>query len=94
MSDFVAKKVYLCGILLHDFIQKKSGAEAHRNLVEIYSDHAMLETTCWDWVKCLKIMILMLKIKNALAHWKSLKTKNSWHSCQAQAKLSESLGVN
>ena len=32
------KKVYLWGILLHYFIQKKSAAEAHKILVETYSD--------------------------------------------------------
>ena len=37
MSDFVPMKVYLRGILLHDFIQKKAAAEAHRILGETYS---------------------------------------------------------
>ncbi|KAG5318735.1 MOS1T transposase, partial [Pseudoatta argentina] len=32
MSIFVPNKVYLRGILLHYFIQKKSAAEAHRIL--------------------------------------------------------------
>ena len=43
-------------------------------------------------------MILILKIKNALAHRKSFQVKNWGHyfvdSCQAQAELAESLGVN
>ncbi|KAG5314451.1 MOS1T transposase, partial [Pseudoatta argentina] len=34
MSKFVPNKVYLRGILLHYFIQKKSAAEAHRILAE------------------------------------------------------------
>ena len=54
MSDFVPKKVYWQEILLHNFIQKKSAAEAHRILVETYSDHALLETTCRDWFRCFK----------------------------------------
>ena len=45
MSDFVPKKVYVCVILLHDFIQKKSAAEAHKILSETYGNHALLETT-------------------------------------------------
>ena len=49
MSDFVAKKVYLRGILLHYFIQNKSAPEAHIILVETYSDHNLLETTCRHW---------------------------------------------
>ena len=48
MSDFVPKKVYLRGILLYYFIQKKSAAEAHRILVETYGDHALSKTTCRD----------------------------------------------
>ena len=43
-------------------------------------------------------MFLILKIKNALAHRKSFQAKNWGHyfvdSCQAQAELAESLGVN
>ena len=46
MSDFVPKKVYLQGILLHYFIQKKSAAEAHRILVE--------KTTHRDWFRHFK----------------------------------------
>ena len=38
-------------ILSHYFIFKKSGAEAHRILVETYDDHALSETTCRDWLK-------------------------------------------
>ncbi|KAG5327088.1 MOS1T transposase, partial [Pseudoatta argentina] len=37
MSIFVPNKVYLRGILLHYFIQKKSAAEAHRILHPLYS---------------------------------------------------------
>ena len=48
------KKVYLQGILQHSFIQKKSAAEAHRILVETYSDHDLLETTYTDCFRCLK----------------------------------------
>ena len=33
MLDYVPKKVYLWGILLHYFIQKKSTAEAYRILL-------------------------------------------------------------
>ena len=54
MLDFVPKKVYLWGILLHYFIQKKSAAEAHRILVKTYSNHALLKTTCRDWFRCFK----------------------------------------
>ena len=51
---FVPKKVYLRGILLHYFIQKKSAAEAHRIIVVTYGDHAPSKTTCRDWFRLLK----------------------------------------
>ena len=79
-SNFKPKKVYLWGILLHNFIQKKSAAEALRMLVETYGDHALSEITCKDWFRCLKNdNFFMFKIKNSLVHWKSLKTENWRH---------------
>ncbi|KAG5324063.1 MOS1T transposase, partial [Pseudoatta argentina] len=54
MSIFVPNKVYLRGILLHYFIQKKSAAEAHRILVQTYGDNALSDTTCRDWFRCFK----------------------------------------
>ncbi|KAG5310810.1 MOS1T transposase, partial [Pseudoatta argentina] len=54
MSEFVPNKVYLRGILLHYFIQKKSAAEAHRILVQTYGDDALSDTTCRDWFRRFK----------------------------------------
>ncbi|KAG5320783.1 MOS1T transposase, partial [Pseudoatta argentina] len=54
MSIFVSNKVYLRGILLHYFIQKKSAAEAHRILVQTYGDNALSDTTCRDWFRRFK----------------------------------------
>ncbi|KAG5309731.1 MOS1T transposase, partial [Pseudoatta argentina] len=54
MSIFVPNKVYLRGILLHYFIQKKSAAEAHRILVQTYGDTALSDTTCRDWFRRFK----------------------------------------
>ncbi|GBP50526.1 Mariner Mos1 transposase [Eumeta japonica] len=54
MSTFVPNKVYLQGVLLHYFIQKKSAAEAHRILVETYGDNALSDTTCRDWFRHFK----------------------------------------
>ncbi|KAG5319433.1 MOS1T transposase, partial [Pseudoatta argentina] len=45
---------YLRRILLHYFIQKKSAAEAHRILVQTYSDNALSDTTCRDWLRRFK----------------------------------------
>ncbi|KAG5326409.1 MOS1T transposase, partial [Pseudoatta argentina] len=54
MSIFVPNKVYLRGILLHYFIQKKSAAEAYRILVKTYGDNALSDTTCRDWFRRFK----------------------------------------
>ncbi|KAG5320406.1 MOS1T transposase, partial [Pseudoatta argentina] len=54
MSIFVPNKVYLRGILLHYFIQKKSAAEAHRILVQTYDDNALSDTACRDWFRRFK----------------------------------------
>ncbi|KAG5317273.1 MOS1T transposase, partial [Pseudoatta argentina] len=54
MSIFVPNKVYLRGILLHYFIQKKSAAEVHRILVQTYDDNALSDTTCRDWFRRFK----------------------------------------
>ncbi|KAG5326236.1 MOS1T transposase, partial [Pseudoatta argentina] len=54
MSIFVPNKVYLRGILLHYFIQKKSAAEAHRILVQTYGDNALSDRTCRDWFRRFK----------------------------------------
>ncbi|KAG5308900.1 MOS1T transposase, partial [Pseudoatta argentina] len=54
MSKFLPNKVYLRGILLHYFIQKKSAAEAPRILVQTYGDNALSDTTCRDWFRRFK----------------------------------------
>ncbi|KAG5318880.1 MOS1T transposase, partial [Pseudoatta argentina] len=54
MSILVPNKVYLRGILLHYFIQKKSAAEAHRILVQTYGDNALSDTTCRGWFRRFK----------------------------------------
>ncbi|KAG5325204.1 MOS1T transposase, partial [Pseudoatta argentina] len=48
------KCLFLCRILLHYFIQKKSAAEAHRILVQTYGDNALSDTTCRDWFRRFK----------------------------------------
>ena len=49
MSNFVPNKLFLRGVLLHYFNMKKSTAESHRILVEVYGDHALSERTCQKW---------------------------------------------
>ena len=45
MSKFVPEKVFLRGVL-HYFNMKKTAAELHRILVEVYGEHALAERTC------------------------------------------------
>ena len=49
MSNFVPENVFLRGVLLHYFNMKKTAAESHRILVEVYSEHALAERTCQKW---------------------------------------------
>ena len=94
MSDFVPKKVYLRRILLHYFIQKKSEAEAHRILVETYGDHTLLETICRDGFGRFKNNDFDVKVKERSDAPKKFKALIHKDSCQAQAELAESLGVD
>ena len=41
MSNFVPEKVFLRGVLLHYFNMKKTAAESHRILVQVYGEHAL-----------------------------------------------------
>ena len=43
------EKVFLRRVLLHYFNMKKTAAESHRILVEVYSEHALAERTCLEW---------------------------------------------
>ena len=49
MSNFVPEKVFLRGVLLHYFNMKKTAAESHRILMEVYGEHALSERTCQKW---------------------------------------------
>ena len=93
MFAFVPNKVYLRGILLNYCIQNKSADEAHRILVETYGDNALSDTTCRDWFRRFKNMILNLRIKNVLAQRKNVKTTNEDRSPQAPAELGKTLQV-
>ena len=49
MSNFVPEKVFLRKVLLHYLNMKKTAAESHRILVEVYGEHAQAERTCQKW---------------------------------------------
>lgn len=46
MSSFVPEKVFVRAVLLHHFNIKKTSAESHRALVEVYGKHALAQRTC------------------------------------------------
>ena len=77
MSNFVSEKVFLRGVLLHYFNMKKTAAESHRILVEVYGEHALAERTCQK--HDLKVVILAWKTNNALGSQKSLNMNNWKH---------------
>lgn len=54
MSKFVPKKSFLPGILLHHYFIKKTPAESHRILVEVYGGYTLSETSCRDWFRRFK----------------------------------------
>ena len=49
MSNFVPEKVFLRRVVLRYFNMKKTAAESHRILVEVYDEHALAERTCQKW---------------------------------------------
>lgn len=99
MSNFVPKKEYLRGILLHYFFQKKSAAEAHRILVETYGDQALSETTCRDWFRRFKNNDFDVEDKERSGAPKKFEDEEleallDEDPCQTQNELAESLGVD
>ena len=49
MSNFVPEKVFLRGVLLRYFNMKKTAAESHGILMEVYGEHVLAERTCQKW---------------------------------------------
>ena len=92
-------KVYLRGILLHYFIQKKSAAEALRILVETYGDNALSETTCRDWFRRFKNNDFELEDKERSGAPKKFEDKEleellDQDPCQTLAEHGKSLQVD
>jgi len=70
MSSFVPKKEYLLGILLHYFIKKKCTVEATECLLRLTTTILYREQQAEIGLDAPKIMILISKVKNTLAHRK------------------------
>lgn len=54
MSGFEVNKQHLREVLIFFFHWKKSAAEAHRTLVEVYGDSAPTDKTCRKWFRRFK----------------------------------------
>ena len=54
MSNFVLTKQHLREVLIFCFNWKKSAAEVHRMLVEVYGDTAPTDKSCREWFRCFK----------------------------------------
>ena len=54
MSDFVPNNCHLREVLIFFFHSKKTAAEAHRELQNVYRDAPLRETTCRDWFRGFK----------------------------------------
>lgn len=92
----------MCGeIYCTPLFQKKSTTEARRILVETYGDHALSETTCRDWFRLFKNNDFDVEDKEKerfgapkMLVDEELEALLHEGSCQAQAELSESLGID
>jgi len=54
MSNFVLTKQHLREVLIFCFNWKKSAAETHRMLVEVYGDTAPTDKSCREWFRHFK----------------------------------------
>ena len=79
MSNFVPEKVFLGEVLLHYFNIRKTAAESHRILVEVYGEHALAERTCRKWFARFKSGDFGLEDEERPRQQKSLKMKNWKH---------------
>ena len=98
MSNFVPEKVFSRGVLLHYFNMKKTAAESHRILVELYGEHALAEQTCQKWFVRFKSGDFGLEDEESPGHLKKFEDEEleallDEDCCQTQEELAESLGV-
>ena len=98
MSNIVPEKVFLWGVLLHYFNMKKTAAESHRILVEVYGEHALAERTCQKWFARFKSGDVGLEDEKRPGQPKKFENEEleallDEDCCQTQEELAESSGV-
>jgi len=98
MSNFVLTKQHLREILIFCFNWKKSAAEAHRMLVEIYGDTASTDKSCREWFRRFKDGDFSIEDKPRSEQPKKFEDKEleallEEDQSQTQEELAELLGV-
>lgn len=92
------KKQHLREVLLSHFFGKKTAAESHRLLVELYGKHALAKTQCFEWFKRFKIGHFDIQDKERPGQPKKFEDEElealvDQDPCQAQEELAKSLDV-
>jgi len=92
------KKQHLREVLLEYFFAKKTAADSHRLLVDVYGDDALSRTQCFEWFKRFESGDFDIKDKERPGQEKKfedeeLETSLSEDSCQTQDELAKALGV-
>jgi len=98
MSTFVLTKQHLREVLVFCFNWKKSAAEAHRMLVEVYGDNAPTDKSCREWFRRFKNDDFSVEDKPRSGQPKKFEDKEleallDEDPSQTQEELAESLGV-
>ena len=90
--------MFLQRVLLHHFNIKKTAAESHRILVEVYGEHALAERMCQKWFARFESGHFVLEDEERPGQPKKFKDEEleallDKDCCQTQEELTESLGV-
>ena len=98
MSNYVPEKVCLRGVLIHYFNIRKTAAESHRILVEVYGEHGLAVRTCQKWFARFKSDDFGLEDEERPGKPKKfedveLEVLLDVDCCQTQEELAESLRV-
>ena len=98
MSNFVLIKQHSQELLVLCFDWKKSGAEAHRMLVEVYGDNSSTDKSCREWFRRFKNRDFSVEDKPRYgqpkkSEDKELKELLDEDPTQTQEELADTLGV-
>lgn len=91
------KKQHLREVLLSHFFAKKTAAESHRLLVELYGEHALAKTQCFEWFQRFKNGDFDIKDKERPGQSKKFEDEEleallDEDSCRTQEELASKAG--